>query len=268
MREAGADAILNLIMGTVVGWRIAPGSLEAPLVVAHRAGGGMAPENTMAAIHRAMEIGVDAVELDVRLTKDGKVVVFHDRKLDRTSNGAGPVGTHTLSEMKSLDVGSWYGPRFKGERVLTLEEVFADLPSDFPIYVEAKARGPGALPLAVKIVNIIRKFRRWESTLVGSFNPAVMMLLRVVDSRVFRGYIWSARHPLPLRARWFSPLVRPHWCAPDRKTLTPRLLARLHAQGKPVIAWDQDVGTDMVALKKMRLDAVVTDFPEALVCQK
>ena len=228
----------------------------------------MAPENTRAAIHRAMEIGVDAIEMDVRLTKDRKVVVFHDRKLDRTSTGTGPVGAHTLSEMKSLDVGSWYDSRFKGERVLTLEEAFGELPSDFPVYVEAKARGPGALPLAVRIVNIITKLRRWESTLVGSFNPAAMMLLRVVDSKVFRGYIWSAHHPLPLRARWFSPLVSPHWCAPDRRTLTPPLLVRLHSQGKPVIAWDQDVGTDMAVLKGMRLDAVVTDFPETLVHQK
>ena len=249
-------------------WKIAPGSLEYPLVVAHLGGAGMAPENTLAAFRRALEVGADAIELDVRLTRDRQVVVIHDRRLERTTTGQGLVGTHTLKELKSLDAGSWYGPRFSGEPVPMLAEVFEALPGYFPVYVEIKARGPGAALLATGVVNIIRQYGRWESTMVASFNPLAMAFLRAIEPRIIRGYIWSSHHPLPLRARWLSPLVQPHWLAPDRRTLTPELLSKFHSQGKPVAAWDLDVGTDMRRLREIGLDAAVTDHPEALVRQK
>lgn len=255
-------------MGQSSSWKIDPGSLEYPLVVAHRGGAGMAPENTLAAFRKALEVGADAIELDVRLTRDRQVVVIHDRRLERTTTGHGPVGAHTLEELKCLDAGSWYGPQFSGERVPTLIEVFEALPVYFPIYVEIKARGPGAALLAMGVINIIRRYGRWESTMVASFNPLAMAFIRAIEPRITRGYIWSGHHPLPLRARWLSPMVKPHWLAPDRRTLTPELLSRFHSQGKPVAAWDLDVCTDMRRLGEIGLDAAVTDHPESLVRQK
>ena len=77
-------------MGPISSWRIAAGSLEYPLVIAHRGASGMAPENTLAAFHKALEVGADAIELDVRLSRDAQVVVIHDRWLDRTTTGTGP----------------------------------------------------------------------------------------------------------------------------------------------------------------------------------
>ena len=237
-------------------------------MVAHRGGAGLAPENTLAAFRRALAVGADAIELDVRLTRDRHVVVIHDRNLERTTTGHGPVGAHTLKDMKRLDAGSWYGPQFSGEQVPALIEVFEALPLHFPVYVEIKARGPGAAPLAMGVINIIRRYGRWESTMVASFNPLAMAFVRATEPRIIRGYIWSGRHPLPLRARWLSPMVQPHWLAPDRRTLTPELLSRFHSQGKPVAAWDLDVCTDMRRLGEIGLDAAVTDHPESLVRQK
>ena len=228
----------------------------------------MAPENTLAAFRKALEVGADAVELDVRLTRDRHVVVIHDRRLERTTTGHGAVGSHTLKEVKHLDAGSWYGPQFSGEQVPTLVEVFEALPVHFPIYVEIKARGSGVAILATRVVDTIRRYNRWESTMVASFNPLAMAFVRAIDPRITRGYIWSSRHPLPLRARWLIPMVQPHWLAPDRRTLTPELLSRFHSQGKPVAAWDLDVCTDMRRLGEIGLDAAVTDHPESLVRQK
>lgn len=225
----------------------------------------MAPENTMAAFRQAVALGADGIELDARLTKDGRVVVFHDRRVDRTTTGKGPVGTYTLEELNGLDCGAWFAPEFTGERVPTVEEVFEELPRDLLVYVELKARGHGAWPLAVKVAEIVLRYKRLETTLVGSFNPFALTILRGTEPRIIRGYIWSRRHPLPLRARWLSPLAQPHWFAPDRGTFTPRMLARLHSRGKPVVAWDLDTGYDLKMLAEMRLDAVVTDHPEKLV---
>ena len=259
-------------MGRISSWRITPGSMEYPIVIAHRGASGLAPENTLAAFHKALEVGADAIELDVRLTEDGRVAVIHDRRLDRTTTGNGPVGTCTLTELKSLDAGSWYGPEYKGERVPTLEEVFEALPGDFPIYVEMKARGPGARPLAVRVAEIVRRYERWDSTMAASFNPVATIIIRAIEPRIIRGYIWARHHPLPLSARWLSPLVKPHWLAPDRNTFAPEMLTRFHAQGMSIAPRDLDVGTDpsttlradMKRLGEMRLDAVVTDHPEVL----
>ena len=249
-------------------WKLAPGSLEYPLVVAHRGGSSLAPENTLAAFHKALGVGADGIELDVRLTRDGHAAVIHDRWLDRTTTGKGLVGACTLEELKRLDAGSWFGSRFKGERVPTLPEVFEEMPEEFPIYVEIKTRGPGTWPLVSKVVDLVRRYGRWESTMVASFNPVALVLLRALEPRIIRGYIWSGRQPLPLRARWPGPLVKPRWLAPDRGTLTPEMLARFHNHGKSVAAWDLDAGADMSVLKDMRLDAAVTDHPDRLVDQK
>ena len=256
------------IMGEISTWKISPGSLERPLVIAHRGCSSLAPENTMAAFREALELGADAVEVDVRLTRDGHVVVMHDRRLDRTTTGNGPVGRHTLRELKELDAGSWFDRRFIGERVPTLDEVFDEIPRKFPLYVEMKVRGFGAGTLVRRVVDIIRQRDRWDSTMVASFNPVAMAIARFLEPRTVRGYIWSANHPLPLRARWLSALVRPLWMAPDRNTFTWGMLDRFHHRGNLVAARDVDVVTDMAQMKEIGLDAVVTDHPEDLVAKK
>ena len=262
------DAILYARMEHIGGWRIDAGSREYPMVIAHRGGSGLAPENTIAAFRNALELGADGIELDVRLTRDRRVAVLHDRRVDRTTTGSGLVGDLTLEELKSLDASSWFGPEFTGERVPSLEAVFEELPDDFPIYVELKARGPGTRLLVAEVVKIVRSYGRWESTLVASFNPLALIWLRLMEPRITRGYIWSSRHPLPLRARWMSPLVKPYWFAPDRGSINPALLARLHSRGNPVAAWDADTETGAAGLGNMGLDAVVTDYPDKLVEQK
>src|SRR5919197_4354903 len=96
-----------------------------PLVVGHRGAMGYAPENTLASFELAVEQGADVVELDVHLSRDGQVVVIHDEQLDRTTDGRGLVGDRTLDELKRLDAGSWFDPRFAGQRIPTLHEVLA-----------------------------------------------------------------------------------------------------------------------------------------------
>ena len=116
---------------SVSSWNIAPGSLDYPLVIAHRGGSVVAPENTLEAFRRAIDSGADAIELDVRLTKDGHLAVIHDRRVDRTTSGTGVIGRLTLAEIKELDAGSWFGPDFKSARVPTLDEVVDEADLEF-----------------------------------------------------------------------------------------------------------------------------------------
>ena len=144
----------------VTTWAINPGSQRLPLVIAHRGDVSSAPENTLSAFQRAWSIGADGVELDVRLTRDDQLVVFHDRKVDRTSNGQGRVRAHTLAEMRSLDVGSWFSSNFRGEQAPLLDEVFELLPHDYLINVELKVVLKGMKLIAHLVAEAIARHRR------------------------------------------------------------------------------------------------------------
>lgn len=249
----------------VAGWRIEAGTLERPLVIAHRGGAGIAPENTLAAFRKAMDIGCDGIELDVRLTKDKQVAVIHDRRVDRTTNGSGLVGSHTMDQLRGLDVGSWLGPGYWGQRVSSLGDVFEELPSSFLVYVEIKARGPSTWALAAGVAELVRHHQRWETTMVASFNPLALLRLRMLDPRIIRGYIYSSNHPILLRQRWLSPLAQPYWYAPNQGSVSGPLVRRFHRLGNAVVAWDLETDEDLDKLAEWGIDAVVTDHPEEFI---
>ncbi len=101
--------------------------IDLPLVIGHRGAAAHAPENTLVGIRRAAELGAPWVELDAKLTADGRCIVFHDEKLDRTTDGRGRVAATTYEEISRLDAGSWFGPGFAGERVPRLEAALGQI---------------------------------------------------------------------------------------------------------------------------------------------
>ncbi|MQF69170.1 hypothetical protein FIM12_02380 [SAR202 cluster bacterium AD-804-J14_MRT_500m] len=253
---------------TRTSWDLMPGSLKTPLIIAHRGAVEYAPENSLDAFSIAYEKKADGIELDVRLSKDGIAVVLHDRVVDRTTNGRGPVGSFTLEQLKTLNAGSWYRPECEHVKIPTLADVFDTVPKDFLIVVELKVRGWGIRPLVAAVIETVHDYDRWESTLISSFNPVSLFALRLMEPRLKRGYIWCAKHPFPISDRWLSPMAQPHWMNPDLETFTPKMLTHFHNQGKPVLAWDLDSGKDLTFLSSIGLDAVVTDRLSELVQQK
>ena len=127
----------------------------APHVSAHRGASVKAPENTLAALEAAWRDGATLAEIDVRLTRDGHVVLMHDRTVDRTTTGHGPVEAMTLDEVRQLDAGSWFGEAFRGERVPTLREVIAWARGKLVLLVELKNYPFRDLPLVERIVEIV-----------------------------------------------------------------------------------------------------------------
>ncbi len=249
-------------------WDFPPGARSCPLIIAHRGDVSNAPENTLPAFQRAYESGADGVELDVRLTRDGQLVVFHDRSLKRIGGMRGLVTNVSLDEIRSLDVGEWFGPKFKGVQVPTLDEVFEFLPSNYLINVEMKAVIDGMRHIAHRVAEVVRRHQRWGSTLVASFNPISLWELRKIEPRIIRGYIWSRRHPPPIRSRCFSRMVRAHWYDPANDSYNPRLMRKMRKQGVRTLAWDLDFGQDLSKMAGARLDGVVTDYLDGLLIQR
>jgi len=157
--------------------------LPTPILLAHRGASAHAPENTMIAFNLAVSQGAPAIELDVQLSADDIVVVFHDRTASRTTNGSGKIRQHTLNHLKSLHAGAAFGSTFPDARVPTLEEVLNELDPNIYLNIELKNLSSPFDSLPGKVAKIIRKHQAKNRVLISSFNPiALTRMLRHLPS--------------------------------------------------------------------------------------
>lgn len=139
-------------------------------VWAHRGASGYAPENTMDAFRKAIEMKADGIELDVHLTKDGEVVVIHDEVLDRVSDGTGRVQDFTYNELKKFNFNKLH-PEYKEEEIPTLEEVYQLIkPTDLTINVEMKTGNTFYPGMEDKVLELTKKYDMMDRIIVSSFN--------------------------------------------------------------------------------------------------
>ena len=249
-------------------WHFPPGSRPHPLIIAHRGDLTHAPENTLPAFTAAHRQGADGIELDARLTRDQQLIIFHDRNLKRITGRPGLVSNATLAEIRELDAGHWFAPQFRNEKPPTLDEVFEHLPPNYLINVEMKAVLHNMRLIAHKVAETIHRHHRADSVLVASFNPISLWELRKIAPQIQRGYIWSHRHPPPIRSRCFAPLVQAHWYDPAHGSHNPQLMRQTRARGIRTLAWDLDFNRNLPQMAAARLDATVTDQLEPLLNQR
>ena len=132
------------------------------LNIAHRGASALAPENTIAAFERAVELGADVIELDLHMSQDGELVVIHDDTLDRTTDGSGPVHHRSLGELMRLDAGRWFGEGFAGQRIPRLDEVLDRFAGKVPLALEIKAGSTFFPGIEEKVVSALRERRAWR----------------------------------------------------------------------------------------------------------
>ncbi|MGH7411421.1 MAG: glycerophosphodiester phosphodiesterase family protein, partial [Candidatus Methylomirabilis sp.] len=151
------------------------------LNIAHRGASALAPENTMAAFEKAIELGADVIELDLHLTRDGELVVIHDDTLDRTTDGRGPVHGRSLEEIRRLDAGRWFGQAFAGERIPTLSEVLDRFAGKIPLALEVKAGSAFFPGIEERLVSALRHHSAVEQTAVASFDHFALKRLKEIE---------------------------------------------------------------------------------------
>ncbi|MBI4061986.1 MAG: hypothetical protein HY403_11220 [Elusimicrobia bacterium] len=170
------------------------------LVIAHRGASGHAPENTMAAFRRALAMGARAVELDVHQTADHELVVAHDDDLKRCARDKRRVKNMRWSELSRLDVGSWFGGSFAGERMPRLGDVFDILPAGVELHVELK-RGSSVYPgIEERVLDLIGGRGAAAHTVISSFDHAALRSVRALDKKARIGYLMGPT-PLPAALR-------------------------------------------------------------------
>ena len=165
--------------------------------IAHRGASMIAPENTLAAFSKAIEIGMDAIELDLHGTVDGEVVVIHDSSLDRTTNLRGPVNQTTLETIKQADAGSWFNPQFAGEPVPTLAEALEFITDKTMAVLEIKDS-----LISEAVVEKVCEMNVLERIVIISFHISVLESVRQLEPRIPTGYLIGSSngntHPIQL----------------------------------------------------------------------
>jgi glycerophosphoryl diester phosphodiesterase len=230
-------------------------------VLGHRGAMGHAPENTMASFRKALDLGVDAVELDVRLTGDQEVVVIHDASVDRTTNGTGLVSEMALSDLQALDAGSGFAPGFRGERVPTLAQVLAWAAGRTELVIEIKGDPEPAPGLLEKTVALIRAHGLSSSVMVISFYHPAVRQARNLDTEIATGILCGGFPADPVGAARAAAAdsVRPSW-----HYVNPELVSVLHEAEIVVSPWTVNDVPAMERLISMGVDSIGTNYPDRL----
>lgn len=252
---------------------------ERPLVFAHRGGGGLAPENTLAAFDHGLALGADGLELDVRLSRDGVVVVHHDPGLERTTNMQGLISERTAAELAQADAG-WHYRRgddhpFRGcgFGVPTLDQVLARH-RGVRVIIEQKS---GSLALAKAVVAVVRAADAVTRVCIGSFDVQVLRHIRALEPAI-------ATSAARIEVVWTLIKV---WCrcptsgvpyagyqVPERsgraRVVSPAFVRAAHRAGLGVQVWTVDRPDDARRLLACGVDALITDRPDVIVpiCRK
>lgn len=155
------------------------------MVFGHRGASAVAPENTMPAFQTALDMGADGVELDCQLTRDGHLVVIHDSTLKRTTGTDGLVKDYTLSQLRHLDAGGWFNPRFAGERIPTLEDVLALARDRLVVNVEIKNLPYRYAGIEARLLAAIRQNAfPLDRLIVSSFDHESLIRIQAMEPRV------------------------------------------------------------------------------------
>ncbi len=169
-------------------------------LIGHRGNTATAPENTMRSFQEAFNLGASGVELDVALTKDDQVVVFHDDTLDRTTDGRGLLKNFTYNELAKLDAGTWFSPQFAKERIPLLEEVLSTFKNKGRFLIESKDKSERMPILVNGIVSLIRKYHLQDSAEILSFHDEVVAYVAAHfgNEIATQKFIFAYVHPIPV----------------------------------------------------------------------
>lgn len=241
---------------------------QRPRIIAHRGFSGKAPENTLAAFRRAIDIRVDMIELDVTLSSDGTVVVFHDDTLERTSTGSGPVMERSLAELKELDAGRWFGAEFAGERIPTLAEALDLINGQALLNVEIKTEAVGdgtADGIVEKVVALVRERQMESQVIVSSFDPRALAQLRALVPELRSAALYNRE----LHEGMGPTAVMDHVGASafniSRRLVTEEQVEECHRSGRPIAVYTVNEVEAMKLLFELGVNALFTDRPDLMI---
>ncbi len=226
-------------------------------VIAHRGASAYAPENTFAAFDLALEMEAPAFETDVQATRDGVLVLFHDGRVERTTNGQGTVKSLTYAELSALDAGSWFDPRFAGERVPRLDAFLDRYGKQVHLALEMKA---GGIEEAILEAVCSRGLLEQVTFTSFSFESCCVVLSLALQARV--GLLYGRTNVALARALVAAGFRQ---ACPNASSLTKADVEMIRAHGLAVRTWGVPTEELMHKVVNLGVDGTTINFPDRLL---
>lgn len=227
--------------------------------VAHRGASSYAPENTQAAFQKGLELGADFLECDVHLSKDGELVIMHDDKVDRTTNGAGFVRDYTLAELKELDAGALFGASFSGEKIMTLDELLEEFYGEIGLLIEIKKPNPG---IEKKVAALLKKYGDVGGVIVQSFDIESMRKMNSLLPELQIAILMKPSTLLPSSKRLEDLTSFATYINFNVSYINKRMVDRIHAYGGKVLVWSKKDQQLISKAFQYGVDGIITDFAQ------
>jgi glycerophosphoryl diester phosphodiesterase len=221
-------------------------------VTGHR-GSGAAPENSLTAIRQAISAGADYAEIDVQRTRDGAVIVLHDRDLMRMAGDPRRVADLTLAEIETLDIGRRKAPAFAGEHVPTLQQVIDTCRGRLKLNIELKYNRPDVL-LAPAVIGIVRANNFTDQVIITSLDYSALLDVKRLAPELHTGMIVTKAVGTPAK-------LPVDFLSVNQAAATPALIERAHQQGKEIQVWTVNTRDDMTRMIELGADNLITDNP-------
>jgi glycerophosphoryl diester phosphodiesterase len=240
-------------------------TLPQPIIFAHRGASAHAPENTLAAFNLAIEQGADGIELDVKLSRDGHVVVIHDPTVDRTTGANGRVKDMTLDELRTMGAGSFFADTFKDEKIPTLEEVFESVGKKTIINVELTNYTTRHDQLVESVCMLVKRFGLQKRILFSSFLGSNLSKSRSYLPNVPTGMLALDGIPGAWHRSFGFAFGKYDALHPHLKDATQDQIYFVHRLNRRVHVWTVNEEDDMRRLFRWGVDAIFTDDPQLAV---
>lgn len=223
-----------------------------PLVIGHRGAMGHEMENTIASIHKAMELGVDMIEIDVFKIRSGEVVVFHDTHVERLTNGTGQIETYDLAGIQQLTL-------IGDHKIPTLQDVLTCIDTTVPLNIELKGGSTAASVHRILKHYVEEKGWTWDNFIVSSFKWDELRAMRKHNSNVKIAVLTVED---PLEALTVAKVLKAVAIHPNYTTLTQENTATMQREGFAVHSWTVNAPNDIEKMKALGVNGIVTDYPE------
>lgn len=240
-------------------------------VISHRGANLVAPQNTLEAFKKSIEIGCDGFETDIHLTKDGIPVVCHNFTIDETSDGTGAIKDMTLEQLRAFDFGKYKGDEFTGVKIPTLDE-FLELSKSMgdkmrvlDIELKSERVGEAGTELAEKTIDAVKNHGLFDRLLISSFDPALLVVCKKVDKKCKTGILYSpnkwlgfkiSTHPVSFAREIGADALHPFYVY-----ATKGYVERAHKAGLQVNPWTVNKEKNINQLINAGVDGIITDDP-------
>jgi glycerophosphoryl diester phosphodiesterase len=228
--------------------------------IAHRGASGSFPENTRLAVEKAIEARANMIELDCQLSSDGHVVIFHDERLVRVTGTGGVVNRMPLAQLKRLDMGGWRQSAFKGERILTLEEVVPIIGRQADLCLDIKQYSGSSPGIELKLLFVLSHYDYLDRTIFSSFDAGSLRRVRELAPEARLGVIYGAdseENPFIVAEE-----VQAASLHVQKELATREFLEKSWELGLEVFVWTVNELRDMENFTSLGVQGLMTDFPE------